>query len=226
MRRRAYRLRPPLPRRRPVPPRLSRHRPPAPFRQAARYQPRLPLAPGGSAGRFSFRGGAFYLSSRSSKHLTNKDTIVLADFKNETGDPVFDDTLRTALTVALSQSPFLDILPDSKVNSTLKLMTLPPATNLTPEVTRDLCQRAGARAYVAGTISSLGTEYVVGLRAANCRTDDTLAQEQVTAPAKEKVLNAVGEAASGLRGRLGESLASAQKFDAPLEEVTTSSLGA
>ncbi len=171
-------------------------------------------------------GGAYYLSSRSSKQLTDKDTIVLADFKNKTGDPVFDDTLRTALTVALSQSPFLDILPDSKVNSTLKLMTLPPATKLTPEVTRDLCQRAGARAYVAGTISALGTEYVVGLRAANCQTDDTLAQQQVTAASKEKVLNSLGEAASRLRERLGESLASIQKFDAPLEEATTSSLDA
>jgi serine/threonine protein kinase/tetratricopeptide (TPR) repeat protein len=171
-------------------------------------------------------GGAFYLSSRQAKHLTDKDTIVLADFRNETGDPVFDDTLRTALTVALGQSPFLDILPDSKVSNTLKLMTLPATTKLTPEVTRDLCQRAGAQAYVAGTISSLGTQYVVGLRAANCQTDDTLAQQQVTAVSKEKVLSAVGEAASGLRTRLGESLASVQKYDAPLEDVTTSSLEA
>jgi eukaryotic-like serine/threonine-protein kinase len=171
-------------------------------------------------------GGAFYHYSRPARHLTDKDSIVLADFKNETGDPVFDDTLRTALTVSLGQSPFLDILPDSKVASTLKLMTLPGTTKLTPEVTRDLCQRAGARAYVAGTISSLGTEYVVGLRAANCQSDDTLAQQQVTAASKEKVLNAVGEAASGLRERLGESLTSVQKFDAPLEEATTSSLEA
>ena len=198
-------------------------------------QPAAAARHGGSAGRSSCRppvciaaiaGGAFYLPSRSSKHLTDKDTIVLADFRNETGDPVFDDTLRTALTVSLGQSPFLDILPDSKVASTLKLMTLPGTTKLTPEVTRDLCQRAGAQAYVAGTISSLGTEYVVGLRAANCQTDDTLAQQQVTAASKEKVLNAVGEAASGLRERLGESLTSVQKFDAPLEDATTSSLEA
>ena len=171
-------------------------------------------------------GGAFYLYSRPAKHLTDKDSIVLADFKNETGDPVFDDTLRTALTVALSQSPFLDVLPDSKVNSTLKLMTLPATTRLTPEVTRDLCQRAGAKAYVAGTISALGTEYVVGLKAANCQSGDTLAEEQVTAPAKEKVLSALGEATAKLRTKLGESLASVQKFDAPLEEATTSSLEA
>ncbi|HEX6495581.1 MAG TPA: protein kinase [Acidobacteriaceae bacterium] len=170
--------------------------------------------------------GAYYLSSRSSKHLTDKDTIVLADFKNETGDPVFDDTLRTALTVALNQSPFLDVLPDSKVNSTLKLMTLPATTKLTPEVTRDLCQRAGAQAYIAGTISALGTEYVVGLKATNCQTDDTLAQEQVTAVAKEKVLEALGEATAKLRERLGESLASVQKFDVPLADATTSSLEA
>lgn len=171
-------------------------------------------------------GGAYYLSSRSSKHLTDKDSIVLADFKNETGDPVFDDTLRTALTVALNQSPFLDVLPDSKVDSTLKLMTLPPTAKLTPEVTRDLCIRAGAKAYVAGTISALGTEYVVGLKAADCQNGDTLAEEQVTAPAKEKVLNALGDATVKLRERLGESLASVQKFDAPLEDATTSSLDA
>jgi serine/threonine protein kinase len=171
-------------------------------------------------------GTAFYLHGRQGKRLTDRDTIVLADFKNETGDPVFDDTLRTALTVALNQSPFLDVLPDSKVNSTLKLMTLPVTTKLTPEVTRDLCLRAGAKAYVAGTISALGTEYVVGLKAANCQNGDTLAEEQVTAPAKEKVLNALGDATAKLRERLGESLASVQKFDAPLAEATTSSLDA
>jgi eukaryotic-like serine/threonine-protein kinase len=171
-------------------------------------------------------GASVYLHMRQGKRLTDRDTIVLADFKNETGDPVFDDTLRTALTVALNQSPFLDVLPDSKVNSTLKLMTLPPNTKLTADVTRDLCVRASAQAYVAGTISALGTEYVVGLKAANCQNGDTLAEEQVTAPAKEKVLNALGDATAKLRERLGESLASVQKFDAPLEEVTTSSLEA
>jgi eukaryotic-like serine/threonine-protein kinase len=171
-------------------------------------------------------GAAFYLHGRQGRRLTDRDTIVLADFKNETGDPVFDDTLRTALTVALNQSPFLDVLPDSRVNRTLKLMTLPVTTRLTPEVTRDLCLRAGAKAYVAGTISALGTEYVVGLNAANCQNGDTLAEEQVTAPAKEKVLNALGEATAKLRERLGESLASVQKFDAPLAEATTSSLDA
>jgi serine/threonine protein kinase/tetratricopeptide (TPR) repeat protein len=188
----------------------------------ARWQILLPAAVVLLAGA----GAAVYLHTRHERQLTDRDTIVLADFKNETGDPVFDDTLRTALTVALNQSPFLDVLPDSKVNSTLKLMTLPLTTKLTPEVTRDLCVRAGAQAYVAGTISALGTEYVVGLKAANCQNDDTLAQEQVTAPAKEKVLNALGDATAKLRERLGESLASVQKFDAPLDGVTTSSLEA
>ena len=191
-------------------------------RRWARWQILLPAAVVLLAGA----GAAVYLHTRHGRQLTDRDTIVLADFKNETGDPVFDDTLRTALTVALNQSPFLDVLPDSKVNSTLKLMTLPAGTKLTPEVTRDLCVRAGAKAYVAGTISALGTEYVVGLKAANCQNGDTLAEEQVTAPAKEKVLNALGDATAKLRERLGESLASVQKFDAPLEEVTTSSLEA
>jgi eukaryotic-like serine/threonine-protein kinase len=188
----------------------------------ARWQILLPVAAVLLAGA----GAAVYLYTRHGRQLTDRDTIVLADFKNETGDPVFDDTLRTALTVALNQSPFLDVLPDSKVNSTLKLMTLPVTTKLTPEVTRDLCVRADAKAYVAGTISALGTEYVVGLKAANCQNGDTLAEEQVTAPAKEKVLNALGDATAKLRERLGESLASVQKFDAPLEDVTTSSLEA
>jgi tetratricopeptide (TPR) repeat protein/predicted Ser/Thr protein kinase len=188
----------------------------------ARWQILMPAAVVLLAGA----GAAVYLHTRQGRRLTDRDTIVLADFKNETGDPVFDDTLRTALTVALNQSPFLDVLPDSKVNSTLKLMTLPATTKLTPEVTRDLCVRAGAKAYVWGTISALGTEYVVGLKAANCQNGDTLAEEQVTAPAKEKVLNALGDATAKLRERMGESLASVQKFDAPLEEATTSSLEA
>jgi serine/threonine protein kinase/tetratricopeptide (TPR) repeat protein len=187
-----------------------------------RWQLVLPLV----AALLAAVGAAFYMHGRERKRLTDKDTIVLADFNNETGDPVFDDTLRTALTVALNQSPFLDVLPDSKVNSTLKLMTLPATTRLTPEVTRDLCLRAGSRAYVAGTISALGSEYVVGVKAANCQTGDTLAEEQATAPAKEKVLNALGDATARLRQRLGESLASVQKFDAPLAEATTSSLDA
>ena len=158
--------------------------------------------------------------------LTDKDTIVLADFTNTTGDAVFDDTLKTALSVSLRQSPFLNVLPDSEVAKTLQLMTRPASTKLTPEVARELCQRAGSKAYLAGSIGSLGSEYVLGLKAVNCQSGDTLAEEQVTAASKEKVLDALGEAASKLRGELGESLATVQKFDVPLEQATTSSLEA
>jgi tetratricopeptide (TPR) repeat protein len=158
--------------------------------------------------------------------LTDKDTVVLADFANSTGDAVFDDTLKTALSVALNQSPFLNVLPESKVAATLKLMARPANTTLTPEVASELCQRAGSKAYLAGSISNLGSQYVLGLKAVNCQSGDVLAQEQATAAAKEKVLDAVGVAAAKLRGELGESLATVQKFDVPLEQATTSSLEA
>jgi eukaryotic-like serine/threonine-protein kinase len=169
--------------------------------------------------------GLYYRSHRS-KPLTDKDTVVLADFANSTGDAVFDDTLKTALTVSLRQSPFLNLLSDDRVGATLKLMTRPANTLLTSEVTREVCQRAQSKAYIAGSIAILGSEYVLGLKAVNCQSGDTLAQEQVTAAAKEKVLDALGEAASKLRGELGESLATVQKFDVPLEQATTSSLEA
>ncbi len=169
-------------------------------------------------------GGYFYFNSR--PKLTDKDTLVLANFANSTGDAIFDDTLKTALTVSLQQSPFLSVLPESTVAKTLQLMTRPASTKLTPEVTRELCLRAGSKAYIAGSIGSLGSEFVVGLKAINCQSGDTLAQEQVTAASKEKVLDALGEAASKLRGELGESLATVQKFDVRLAEATTSSLEA
>jgi eukaryotic-like serine/threonine-protein kinase len=169
-------------------------------------------------------GGYFYFQ-RPPK-LTDKDTIVLADFANSTGDAVFDDTLKTALNVSLRQSPFLNMLSDSAVEKTLQEMTRPASTKLTPEVARELCQRADSKAYIAGSIATLGSEYVLGLQAVNCQSGDTLAQEQVTTASKEKVLDALGEAASKLRGELGESLATVQKFDAPLSEATTSSLEA
>ncbi len=166
----------------------------------------------------------FYL--RGTPKLTDKDTIVLADFANSTGEPVFDDTLKTALTISLNQSPFLNVVSDNKVAATLKLMTRPPNTKLTPDVARELCERAGSKAYIAGSIARLGSEYVLGLKAVNCQSGDTLLEEQATAAAKEKVLNAVGEAASKLRGELGESLATVQRFDVPLAEATTTSLEA
>ena len=169
-------------------------------------------------------GGYFYLH-RPPK-LTDKDTIVLADFANGTGDAVFDDTLKTALNLSLRQSPFLNVLSDSAVAKTLQEMTRPASTKLTSEVTREVCQRAQSKAYITGSIATLGSEYVLGLKAVNCQSGDTLAQEQVTAAVKEKVLDALGEAASKLRGELGESLATVQKFDVPLEQATTPSLEA
>jgi DNA-binding winged helix-turn-helix (wHTH) protein len=170
--------------------------------------------------------GAWWVSSRKAHALTNKDTIVIADFANSTSDPVFDDTLRTALNISLRQSPFLNVLSESEVAKTLQQMTRPVNTKLTPEVARELCQRARSQAYLAGAIGSLGTEYVLGLKAVNCENGDTLAQEQVTATAKEKVLDALGEAASKVRSELGESLATVRKFDLPLVQVTTASLEA
>jgi len=169
-------------------------------------------------------GGLYYRSRQLTRTgLTDKDTIVVADFANSTGDAVFDDTLKTALTVALNQSPFLNVLSDNKVAATLKLMTRPTGTELTPEVARDLCQRAGSKAYVAGSIASLENEYVLALKAVDCRSGDTLALDQVTAYGKKNVLNRVGEAAAKLRSELGESLATVQKFDVPLAQATTSS---
>ena len=170
--------------------------------------------------------GGLYYRWHQNKRLTDKDTIVLTDFANSTGDAVFDDTLKTALTVSLRQSPFLNVLSDSNVARTLRLMTRPAGTKLTPEVARELCQRSGSKAYIAGAIGSLGSKYVLELKAVNCQNGDTLGEQQVTASSKEKVLDALGEAASKLRGELGESLATVQRFDVPLYEATTSSLEA
>ena len=170
--------------------------------------------------------GGLYFRSHRSRPLTEKDTIVLADFANSTGDPVFDDALKQALNVSLSQSPFLNVLSENKVAATLQLMSQSANTALTPEVARELCLRAGSKAYIAGSIAVLGSQYVLGLKAVNCQSGEPLAQEQATAPAKEKVLDALGGIASKLRGEMGESLATVQKFDARLEQATTSSLDA
>jgi serine/threonine protein kinase/tetratricopeptide (TPR) repeat protein len=171
-------------------------------------------------------GGLYYRSHQQSKRLTDKDTIVLADFANTTGDAVFDDTLKTALTVSLRQSPFLNVLSDSEVVKTLQQMTRPASTKLTPEIARELCLREGSKAYIAGSIASLGSEYVLELKAVNCQSGDPLAEEQVTAASKEKVLDALGDAASKLREELGESLATVQKFDVPPAQATTASFDA
>ena len=169
--------------------------------------------------------GAYFYFHRKPK-LTDKDTIVLTDFANSTGDPIFDDTLKTALSVSLQESPFLSVLPDSEVTRILQLMTRPADTKLTPDMARELCQRAGSKAYLAGSIGSLGSEFVVGLKAINCESGETLAQEQVTAASKEKVLDALSEAAAKLRVELGESMATVQKSNVYLSHFTTSSLEA
>jgi serine/threonine protein kinase/tetratricopeptide (TPR) repeat protein len=175
----------------------------------------------------SIAAGALYRRFRlRSRGLSENDTVVLADFANSTGDAVFDDTLKTALNVSLRQSPYLNVLSDSEVAKTLQRMTRSASTQLTPDVARGVCLRAGGKAYLAGSVGSLGNEYVLALRAINCQSGDTLAEEQATAASKEKILGVLGEMASKLRGELGESLATVQKFDFPLEEATTSSLDA
>ncbi len=171
--------------------------------------------------------GALYFRSRQTTHrLTEKDTIVLAEFTNTTGDPVFDGALRQGLSAQLEQSPFLNLLSDERVAQTLALMAQPKDARLTRELAREVCQRTASAASLEGSISSLGTQYVVGLRAVNCRSGDVLANEQATAGGKEQVLKALGEAATKIREKLGESLASVQKYDEPAENVTTPSLEA
>jgi eukaryotic-like serine/threonine-protein kinase len=170
--------------------------------------------------------GGFWFRGQQARRLTEKDTIVLSDFVNSTGDAVFDDTLKTALSVALNQSPFLNVLSDNRVSETLGLMTRPSNVPLTPELAREVCQRSGSKAYIAGAIAKLGSEYVLGLKAINCKSGDLLAQEQVSAEAKEKVLDGLGKAAAKMRGELGESLATVEKYDVPLEQATTPSLEA
>ena len=170
--------------------------------------------------------GGFYYRSVKLNRLTDKDTIVVADFVNSTGDVVFDATLKQALAIALRQSPFLNILPDSKVSETLKLMTYPENTPVTASVAREVCQRTGSKAYVAGNITRLGSEYVIGLTAINCEDGETLSQQQVTSEVREKVIPMLGAAAAKLRSNLGESLATVQKFDVSLPQATTASLDA
>lgn len=170
--------------------------------------------------------GVFYWRSHQTAKLTEKDTVVLADFTNTTGDPVFDGTLRQGLSSQLEQSPFLNLLSDERIAQTLILMAQPKDARLTRELARDVCQRTASAATIEGSISSLGNQYVIGLKAVNCHSGDLLAQEQATANGKEQVLKSLGDEAAKLREKLGESLASVQKYDAPAENVTTSSLEA
>jgi len=173
-------------------------------------------------------GGMFYFRSRSATPatkatpLTEKDTVVLADFTNSTGDPLFDDALKQALGVQLGQSPFLNILSDRRVEETLRLMGRPSNERITRDIARELCIRTGSKAFLLGSISNLGGQYVIGVDAVGCNSGDTLAKEQEEAAGKQEVLKALGKAASSLRGKLGESLTTIQRFDVPVEATTPS----
>jgi serine/threonine protein kinase/tetratricopeptide (TPR) repeat protein len=171
-------------------------------------------------------GSVFLWQRMQAKPLTDKDVLVLADFTNTTGDGVFDDTLKQGLSVQLEQSPFLKLVSERRVNETLKLMGRPAGDRLTPEVTREVCQRTNSKAMLAGSIAGLGSQYVIGLKAVDCNTGDVLAEAQEQAAGKEAVLKALDAAAVRLRTKLGESLSSVQKYATPLEEATTPSLEA
>ena len=169
---------------------------------------------------------AWFYRTHSKPALSASDTVVVADFANSTGDSVFDDTLKQALLVQLSQSPFLDVLSEQKTNHMLQLMGRSPGDRLTPDLAREVCQRTQSKAMLVGSIASLGSEYVVGLRAVDCESGESVAQEQETAGSKEAVLKTLDSAASKIREKLGESLASIEKFNTPLEQITTPSLQA
>jgi eukaryotic-like serine/threonine-protein kinase len=170
--------------------------------------------------------GGLYYRSRQSNRLTDKDSIVLSDFDNRTTDSVFDDTLKQGLSVQLEESPFLDLVSESKINETLKLMGRPTGERLTPEITREVCQRTGSKAMLTGSIVELGSQYVIGLKTVSCNSGRVLAEAQEQAAGKEVVLKALDSAAVSLRGKLGESLISVQKYATPLDEATTPSLEA
>jgi eukaryotic-like serine/threonine-protein kinase len=169
---------------------------------------------------------ALILNSRRAPALTERDSLVLADFVNTTSEPVFDGTLRQALAVQMEQSPYLHVVADEQNRRVLRLMGLSPDERLTNAIAREVCERGGVKAMLAGSIASLGRNYVIDLQATNCRTGDSLAHEQREAGSRETVIQTLGQAASALRGKLGESMASVQKFDTPADDATTSSLEA
>jgi eukaryotic-like serine/threonine-protein kinase len=171
-------------------------------------------------------GAGIYWRSRQSMLLTEKDTIVLADFTNTTGDSVFDGTLRQGLAVQLEQSPYLSLISDERTQQTLKMMGQSADARLTPEVSRGICQRTSSAAMLTGSIAQIGSQYTIILKAVNCANGDTLASAEAVAPDKNHVLDSLGKATSDIRGKLGESLPTVQKFETPLREATTSSLDA
>ena len=168
--------------------------------------------------------GGLYWHSHGSAKLTEKDTIVLADFANTTGDTVFDGTLNQALAIQLEQTPFLKVLPDQKVSATLKLMNREANKRLDQESAREVCLRTHSKALLTGSVARVGNQYLIGLKALNCETGDTVASTEAEAENRDKVLNALGTAGNQLRERLGESLPSVEKYNKPLMEATTSSL--
>ena len=170
--------------------------------------------------------GGWLFHSRKAHALTDKDTIVISDFDNKTGDAVFDSTLRQGLTVQLEQSPFLSLVPEQRVKETLRLMGQPPETKLTPEISREVCQRTGSKAVIDGSIAQIGTQYLLTVKAVNCLSGESLASTEAQANDKNHVLDALGKTALEIRNKLGESLSTVQKFDTPLEQATTPSLEA
>lgn len=171
-------------------------------------------------------GGYLFLRPAPAPALTDKDLLLVADFKNSTGDPVFDDALDQALTISLSQSPFLSLITERKVRETLPFMNRTGDEPVTADVAPEVCQRANAKAFIAGSIAALGSSYAITLDARNCATGESIASEQVEASSKETVLRSLGTAASAMRTRLGESLASVQRLDVQLDQATTKSLEA
>jgi serine/threonine protein kinase/Flp pilus assembly protein TadD len=196
--------------------------------------PHAPAAQAGKLWKIAFLAlllallgaGGLYYRSHQARPLTDKDSIVLSEFTNTTGESVFDDTLKQGLSVQLEQSPFLELVSERKVNETLRLMGRPVGDRLTPEAAREVCQRMGSKAVLAGSIAGLGSQYVIGLKAVNCETSDILAEAQEQAAGKESVLKALDLAAISVRGKLGESLSSVQKYGTPVEQATTPSLDA
>src|SRR5262249_3258202 len=170
--------------------------------------------------------GWFFSRGRRAQALTERDSVVVADFVNTTGDSIFDGALKQALAFQLEQSPFLNIVPEQRVRETLRLMGRSPDARLTADVGREVCQRTGSKALLSGSIESIGSQYVLTLTAMNCLTGESLARQQQEADTKEHVLATVGKGASAIRTRLGESLASVRKFDTPIEQASTSSLEA
>jgi serine/threonine protein kinase/tetratricopeptide (TPR) repeat protein len=179
-----------------------------------------------AAALIAVSAGAWFVARSTHAKLTDHDTIVVADFVNKTGDPAFDDTLRQGLIVGLQQSPFLSLIPDQKLRATLKLMGKPADVSLTGDAAREVCERVGARAVVTGSITSLGTQYVLNLRADGCANGDSLDNQQADAAGKEQVLKTLGDMAGRFRSRAGESLATVREHNVPMEEATTPSLEA